>query len=29
MKPMGPKAFWAQTKVQSFGGLLDDTVQYV
>lgn len=29
MKPMGLKVFWLKTKVQVFGGLLDDMVLFV
>ena len=28
-KPLGLKVSWTKTKVQAFGGLLDDTVQSV
>ena len=28
MKPLGLKVSWAKTKVQVFGGVLDETVQY-
>ena len=29
VKPLGLKVSWAKTKVQVFGGVLDETVQYV
>ena len=29
VKPLGLKVSWTKTKVQAFGGLLDDTVQSV